>query len=349
MIEVVFDEATSLKQELDSFLVQRPDFSPYQHSAWRHSVAAAYGFAAGVITYRSEGQLRGFLPFNRVHDPFGRQQVVSLPFCDLGAAIAMDSSVIAQLEQAFVQLGMTVIRGCELRQQVSELEGTALDGRKVAMQLHLPNNSAELLASYVPKLRSQIKKAEKNGLTVEIATDPSLVAQFYRVYAANMHRLGSPPHSLKWFEQVAATYAAADSLLLCVVKYADQVVGAGFVLRVGSRAVIPWASTLAEYNHLAPNMLLYWSIQSWLADHGIHYFDFGRSTFGEGTYRFKKQWGAQPVPLKWTKYKTTGQPEVEQATAAPSRVRPLLETIWRTLPEPMMTSLGSKLRRYITL
>jgi lipid II:glycine glycyltransferase (peptidoglycan interpeptide bridge formation enzyme) len=206
-----------------------------------------------------------------------------------------------------------------------------------------------MLASYAPKLRSQIKKAEKNGLTVELSTTPRLIDAFYSVYSANMHRLGSPPHSLDWFKAVACSYAAAESLLLCVVKHQEQVVGAGFVLRVGNRAVIPWASTLAEFNHLAPNMLLYWSIQSWLADHHIQYFDFGRSTYGEGTYRFKKQWGAQPIALDWLQYGADCQPIVEHKAASQSRIRPLLESIWRSMPEPLMTRLGSKLRRYITL
>lgn len=350
MIEILFKEDTELQLELDSFLIRQSEFSPYQLSAWRMAVQEAYGFTAGVITYREDGQLLGFLPFNQVRDPFGRSQIVSLPFCDMGAAIALHDAVREKLEKALVQAGTTATRGCELRQGALPMtDGEQLAGHKVTMQLALPSSSSELLASYVPKLRSQIKKAEKNGLTVEITTEPTLVRDFYAVYAANMHRLGSPPHSLNWFERIAASYHAADGLLLCVVKYADKVVGAGFVLRAGNRAVIPWASTLADFNHLAPNMLLYWSIQSWLADHEINHFDFGRSTYGEGTYRFKKQWGAEPVPLKWTKYTNAGELIVAATATTPSKLRPMLESLWRKLPEPLMTGLGSKLRRYITL
>lgn len=350
MIEILFQETAELQLELDTFLIAQGEFSPYQHSAWRKAVNEAYGFAAGVITYRENQQLLGFLPFNQVRDPLGRSQIVSLPFCDVGGAIAVNAAVTEQLEHALIQLGTSVARGCELRQlAASTTDDAQLIGQKVTMQLTLPTSSSELLASYAPKLRSQIKKAEKNGLTVEIATAPTLVHSFYAVYAANMHRLGSPPHSKHWFERIAASYHAANGLLMCVVKCGDKVVGAGLVLRAGHRAVIPWASTLADFNHLAPNMLLYWSIQSWLADHGVSLFDFGRSTFGEGTYRFKKQWGAAPVLLKWTKYTNTGEAIVAETPATPSQLRPMLETIWRHLPESLMTRLGSKLRRYITL
>lgn len=350
MIEILFNETAELQRELDTFLIAQREFSPYQHSAWRKAVQEAYGFAAGVITYRENQQLLGFLPFNQVRDPLGRSQIVSLPYCDVGGAIAVNAAVTELLEQAMLQLGTTVARGCELRQlALPTAEEAQLIGQKVTMQLTLPTSSSELLASYAPKLRSQIKKAEKNGLTFEIATEPTLVRDFYEVYAANMHRLGSPPHSEHWFEHIATSYHAADGLLMCVVKCADKVVGAGVVLRAGHRAVIPWASTLADFNHLAPNMLLYWSIQSWLAEHGIGFFDFGRSTFGEGTYRFKKQWGAEPVPLKWTKCTNTGEAIVAETPTTPSRLRPIFETIWRKLPESLVTRLGSKLRRYITL
>ena len=35
--------------------------------------------------------------------------------------------------------------------------------------------------------------------------------------------------------------------------------------------------------------------------------DFGRSTLGSNTFRFKKQWGAQPEPAVWQYYVRKGQ------------------------------------------
>ena len=115
--------------------------------------------------------------------------------------------------------------------------------------------------------------------------------------------------------------------------------------------MIPWASTLAEYNALAPNMLLYWTIQSQLCERGVRQFDFGRSTFGEGTYKFKKQWGALPVALDWREWDAQGvAPVAAPATAgASSSLRPLIESAWQRLPLAVTNSLGPRLRRYITL
>ena len=131
----------------------------------------------------------------------------------------------------------------------------------------------------------------------------------------------------------------------------DRVVGAGWVLRCAERAVIPWASTLADFNHLAPNMLLYWTIQAHLADSGGREFDFGRSTYGEGTYRFKQQWGAVPNLLEWQTYTADALlpvPALKQGGLG-QRLRPFIERVWQRLPLPVANRLGGHLRRYITL
>ena len=62
---------------------------------------------------------------------------------------------------------------------------------------------------------------------------------------------------------------------------------------------MPWAACSKEHFALCPNMLLYWeTIRTACAD-GFARFDFGRSTRQSGTYRFKRQWGAQEEPLFW--------------------------------------------------
>jgi hypothetical protein len=139
-------------------------------------------------------------------------------------------------------------------------------------------------------------------------------------------------------------------MFVMLVYSEDKVIGAGWVLLCGDKAVIPWASTLADYNRLAPNMLLYHAILAHLSDSGIRQFDFGRSTFGEGTYKFKEQWGAQPCPLAWQEWKAgASQPHVETVSTGPGRLRPLVEQVWQQLPLGLTNSLGPRLRRYITL
>jgi len=46
-------------------------------------------------------------------------------------------------------------------------------------------------------------------------------------------------------------------------------------------------------------MLLYWLMLCQGVQRGCRRFDFGRSSHGTATYRFKLQWGAAMTPLTW--------------------------------------------------
>lgn len=352
MIEWIAEETPALQQELDALVRRVPGQSPYLLSGWRRAVSKAYGYQSAALVWREAGEVLGFLAYCTVKDPFGRSQAVALPYCDIGGPVALNRGIADALQAYFAGTVCSAqARGGDLRVQGERAgeDEQQLVGKKVNMLLALPDNEDALLAAYPPKLRSQIKKAGKNGLNAEIRTDATGLDDFYQVYSRNMHRLGSPAHSQAWFAAVLAEYQQQDEAILALVYLGQQVVGAAIVLRCGEQAVIPWASTLAEYNSLAPNMLLYWSVQAWLCQNGVRVFDFGRSTYGEGTYRFKKQWGAEPGLLHWQRFDHAGQSINAAAVTSDGKIRALAERVWRTLPEPLMTALGSALRRYITL
>jgi hypothetical protein len=71
-------------------------------------------------------------------------------------------------------------------------------------------------------------------------------------------------------------------------------------------------------------------------------FDFGRSTVDSGPYRFKKQWGAQPVPLHWTQWSRKTTDVTAQKTRPPESgglMRRATE-VWSRLPLAVANRLG---------
>ena len=61
----------------------------------------------------------------------------------------------------------------------------------------------------------------------------------------------------------------------------------------------PWASSLRRHFALCPNQVLYWEALRRAIASGLKRFDFGRSQWGSPTFRFKEQWGAKPVALRY--------------------------------------------------
>jgi len=221
------------------------------------------------------------------------------------------------------------------------------------MVLDLPDHSESLLASYKSSLRSQINKPTRDGLTVMVGQG-ELVDEFYAVFAENMRDLGSPVHARLWLQSVVSSYA--DRVRVAVVYTPDKVpAAAGVILLHGLKASVPWASSLRRYNSQNPNMLLYWTLLSLATENGCSHFDFGRSTPGEGTYRFKRQWGAEPRSLYW--YEINGSKIASnnrtknrlQPSVRPFNRRQLATRIWQKLPQSGTDWLGPKVRKYISL
>src|SRR4029079_8677147 len=73
--------------------------------------------------------------------------------------------------------------------------------------------------------------------------------------------------------------------------------------------------------------------------------DFGRSTPGEGTFKFKEQWGAQPMALHW---EYVLQPGAAVPDTSPTNPKfHLAIEAWKRLPLAVSTLLGPYLVRGI--
>lgn len=339
------------KADWDAYSLTHESTTAYHKYAWLEAVEQAYGHKhIGVIArHPSTHKVVGIFPAVLLKTPFMGAQICALPYCDVGYGIA-DNAAVLQDMQHFLQAQM-VNAGCkkfEIRQTEPTTASQDIEaGQKVRMLLPLPESSDILMASFKSKLRSQIRKAEKNGLTVTLGKTPELLKHFYRVYAVNMRDLGSPVHALGWFESILAAYG--KDCVVSVVYNGNMPIGAGLVIVNGDKASIPWASTLREFNKLAPNMLLYWSFLAYCADTGIKTFDFGRSSFEEGTYKFKKQWGAAPQPLNWQTIGADNKQLSSDTSPSSSKIRPLVESIWRKLPLEFTIKAGAYVRPYISL
>ncbi|MFU8858674.1 MAG: GNAT family N-acetyltransferase [Deferrisomatales bacterium] len=332
----------------DAFVDSRTLAAPYHSYAWGEAVESAYGKRVYRLVAEIDGHVEGVLCAVHMRLPLRPGRLVSLPYCDIGDALATSEEAASVLREEAVRVAATEgARGVELRGIRGEPGGLATEAdipRKVRMVLSLPPSAEALWGGFKSKLRSQIGKAEKNGLLFRWAGRQELDA-FYEVFSRNMRDLGSPVHSLRWFRDLLEGYGPRGRTGL--VWHEGRPVGGGIVLCTKTVVSIPWASTLREANTLAPNMLLYWKLLEYAAEHGFTRFDFGRSTPGEGTYRFKAQWGAEPEALAWTLRTTSGVCHVADGMPTPNRRR--AAAAWARLPVPLANLIGPFVRKRISL
>jgi hypothetical protein len=104
------------------------------------------------------------------------------------------------------------------------------------------------------------------------------------------------------------------------------------------RTEVPWAASDREARALCPNMLLYWHMLRDTVTRGVPVFDFGRSTPGEGTFHFKKQWKAEAHPLHW-EYALLDRDELPDQSPTNAKFQLAIET-WKRLPLAVANRLG---------
>ena len=305
--------------------------------------------------------VRGVLPLVHLkHGIFGNC-LVSLPFVDSGGILASCRKAEEILLSEAIKIGRATgaIR-IELRHErplVSCNELSALCSEasqdplqiatrsdKVRMLLNLPDSSEMLLKSFKSKLRSQIAKPLKEGLTSRTG-GVELLEDFYKVFLVNMRDLGSPVHSIKLMRHVLSEFSESSKII--VIYKAKEAVAAALVVGFEKMLRNPWASSLRKYASLSPNMLLYLRVLEYACDNGYQVFDFGRSSAGEGTYKFKEQWGAVPTPLYWHYIFLDGKlPNLEGSEK--ERFEKATR-YWQKLPLVVTRVIGPSIRKHISL
>jgi FemAB-related protein (PEP-CTERM system-associated) len=314
-----------------------------------------------VLGGKGGAHVHGILPLVHFKHAIFGNRLVSLPFVDGGGILADSREAEEVLVTEAVRLGREVgAITIELRQEgalTSEVGATAVGANslwtslrtttrtdKVRMLLDLPASSEALLASFKSKLRSQINRSLKEGFTSSVG-GLELLDDFYRVFLVNMRDLGSPVHSVALMRHVLGEFPERSRII--VVYGTKEPVASALMIGSGATMRNPWASSLRSYAPLGPNMLLYLRMLECACDNGYRVFDFGRSSTGEGTFRFKQQWGAEPAPLHWHYIFVNGKSrEVE---SSPTERFGRVSNYWKKLPLLVTRIIGPSIRKHISL
>jgi FemAB-related protein (PEP-CTERM system-associated) len=322
--------------EWDRFVRTRRDASGYHLSGWRGVFEGAFGHETAYLAAREYGAIIGILPLvvfrSRVFGNFA----VSLPFVNYGGVLAEDDEVAQALVAragALAEAGR--LSHVELRHTVRQMPQLPARTHKVTMRLALGTDAAKAWEGLDRKVRNQVRKAEKSGLTWRRG-GVELLDRFYAVFAQNMRDLGTPVYSRRFFEHVLWAFPATASV--CLVDHGDRTVAGAITLAHRDVLEVPWASSLREYRSQCPNNLLYWRIIEHAIVSGRTSLDFGRSTPNEGTFHFKEQWGAKPEPLYW-EYVMRGGRELPDLSPANPKYRAAI-AVWTRLPLAVTNFLG---------
>ncbi|HET8650814.1 MAG TPA: GNAT family N-acetyltransferase [Gemmatimonadales bacterium] len=354
---------TGPDEEWDRFVRAQPGWTHFHLAGWRRIYQRVFGHeclymagrredgktgsgtdgqADGTGELRSPSRLSAVLPLVRVRSRLFGHYLVSLPYVNYGGPLGDAESVRALVDRAVEIARADGVKLLELRSRHELPLDLPVSHRKVTVVLDLPKEDPEpLWKSFPAKVRSQVRRPTKEGVTVRFG--PDQVEPFYAVFAHHMRDLGTPVLPRRFFEAVAAEFPESAWFGCAWLGERPIACGAGFVWN--GEFEMTWASALSEYNRIAPNMLLYWSFMERAVKAGLGTFNFGRCTPEGGTHRFKKQWGSRDEPLWWYQRTPTGEPA---STPSPDDgAYSWGPRLWKKLPVSLATMIGPRIVRGI--
>jgi serine/alanine adding enzyme len=347
MITVSSD--TVRADQWDAYIAAHTHASVYHCYSFKTVIEKTYGHKGHYLAAKDGQRIAGVLPLFYVKSIILGNALISLPFCDYGGILADDDSIARELLLRAVELSQKLkCKYIELRQtyDLPVFAGDApfpalVNKEKVRMKMGLPESAEALLAGFPAKLRSQIRKPQKEGCTIRVG-EAELLEDFYAVFAYNMRDLGSPVHSKGIMLNMLSCYG--ERCRLFVVYHSGEPVACSLVLGFRDTLANPWASFKRTSQKIAPNMLLYWEMLRYAIESGYRFFDFGRSTMDESTYKFKAQWGAEPEQLFWYRI---GMDPNRRLRKKNVKNRESFIRLWRALPLPLTEVLGPLLRKQL--
>ena len=295
----------------DEFVAHHPDGLVYHRSAWLRLIERTYGNITCIVCEDEARGLRGILPLCVTRGlllggPRTQRRLSSLPRTPVGGPLIADQRALAPLVDAARHRAATTGLPLELKLPpgAPSPSGECITWA-MTYAVRLPDTPDQVrlgnARSHASVLRA-VRKAQRLGVEVRPASSRRELRRWYRLYLETMRSHAQPPRPYGFF---AAMWDELEPHGMLRLLLAERVEGgrrrllAGSIFLMSGRTVV-----FAENGRRAadlpyrPNEAIHWTAIREATAAGYRRYDLGEVQPGhEGLARFKRKWGAQPIPM----------------------------------------------------
>ncbi|MGQ9730172.1 MAG: FemAB family XrtA/PEP-CTERM system-associated protein [Candidatus Zipacnadales bacterium] len=319
------------------YLTTHPAATFFHQPGWLEVIREVYGGQAYYVTTRDGDKLTGILPLMQRKIIGAGNVLVSLPFADHAGICATtaeaEHALLAAAEELGRELNVTYVELRHVGQPC--MAPFPCDTTRVLLYMPLPATTDDLWHSFSSNMRKKIRRSERDGLVSETVNHLG-VSAFYDVYATNMRDLGSPMHSLRFFEVLYDRFP--EQTIIILIRSDGEVAAAAIAVWFRDTLTVLCAHARRAFHRFFPNNLLYWRLFQVAIERGCKVADFGRSPRGSGIYEFKKGWGMEEQPLYYTLIPIRSQPRLGERRQG--TLYTVFSHLWQRTPLPIARLIG---------
>jgi len=331
------------KDAWDSFAREHGSF--FSLIAWKELLEENFGYKSMYhLIFDSEGKIVGLMPLMEGRNLSLRKIGVSLPFVNYLDICCDDDNVINAVGEwirKVVDTEKLDYIELRLKNEKAEILSTIPDESNYTFIMKLNGTEEEIMQRSTSDNRNHIRKCYKNNY-FSVSYDKNNLDMFYKVFAKRQKQLGSPTFGIDFLKKVMDKLPENTFLLTVLENENKSVCGGMFLFGFGDTLYYQWGGSDIKYNSKYINNFMYWEAIKFGLNNGYKYLDFGRSPYDSGTFRFKKQWGTDIIPLKYCRFSSKPNVIIDSR----KKYKKAIE-VWKFAPNFVTNIVGKKLIKYV--
>jgi hypothetical protein len=288
----------------DALVTSLPNFSFFHSAAWAKVLVETYGYAPNYFVAKETNNLRSILPLMEVDSWLTGRRGIALPFTDDCEPLCLDGDSFKKIFQNAIEFGKT--RGwkyLECRGGRKFFEGVPASLLFYGHSLDLVSGEGQLFGRLESSTRRAIRKAEKDGVTVEISQSLEAMKIFYSLQCKTRKKHGLPPQPFSFFSNIYKYILSQNSGIVTVASWQKTPIAASVYFCLGDKAIYKYGASDEKFQHLRGSNLVMWEAIKWYLHKGAKKLHLGRTSMAnEGLRRFKLGWGASEEKIEYFKY-----------------------------------------------
>jgi hypothetical protein len=323
-----------------------PDATVFHTSAWARVLSETYGYLPIYFTFIEKDRFIGLLPFMEIRSWITGTRGVSLPFTDASAPILPDGLRFVEAMAQVIALAESRGWGTvEIRGRAPGMEHLPASTEYLSHDLDLTGGVESLFSRYRPNVQRNIRKAEREGISVSDDGTPDGSTEFYHLNCLTRREHGLPPQPIRFFEHLREHILEKGLGFLLMARHKKKAIAGALFLFSGGKAIFKYGASDRRYQTLRANNLVFRDAIRLLCRKGVRTLSFGRTDFGhEGLRQFKLSWGTSETRVQYVKYDVRSKSYLGGTPTRPS-------TSWKRtmsmLPIPVLRIIGNVAYRHI--
>jgi hypothetical protein len=328
----------------DDLVLSHPAYSVFHSSAWARVLVETYGYSPNYLLAIKDGKIAALVPQMEVDSILTGRRSVCLPFSDYCDPLVGEGTAAVEAMSELIRHGKNARwRSIELRCCESFSAEAKPSASYLGHSLDLDGDEARLFRGFRASTQRNVRKAEREGVSVCSSTTADSMAEFCRLNCITRKEHGLPPQPQRFFRKLHEHILRNNGGFIVLGRLRRTCISAAVFLYFGNRVFYKYGASDKVMQHLRANNLVMWEAIRSCATGGFRSFCFGRTEHeNEGLRQFKVGWGARESLIQYFRY------DLREGRFVPGRIAisGWHNLLFRTVPSSVSQAIGNVLYKH---